>query len=234
MKLTTKAPWYNREVGPGLTMDLAAGRCDILALNAFISAQVVGAADGTSVVSREIQPECAPGLVGEFLNWLGDDAHQVSSEAATSRVRVARSSPAPTCAVRRLLAADVSLRLCVLSTRPQFSTHPAILLPDETVELAFKCGLDFYMATTKRWIKVDVHANNQRGVVTYESVPLSTVPCFKVTTPAQNIFDQDAEIGLLTDAGDWGFDVRKGQGDIMSVYTLMNQKCVLGKLQQRL
>jgi len=106
------------------------------------------------------------------------------------------------------------------------------LLADETVELAFKCGNDFYMATTRRWIKVDVHARN-KSRVTYESVPLSVVPCFKVTTAAKNPFDQDAEIGLLTDAGEWGFDVKKDQGDIMSVYTLMNKKCVLDRLQQK-
>ena len=69
--------------------------------------------------------------------------------------------------------------------------------------------------------------------VVYQSVPMSAIPCFKVTTPAANIFDQDAEIGLLTDAGDWGFDVRKAQGDIMAVYTLMNKKCVLDKLDQK-
>jgi len=108
MELTIKAPWYNREVGKGLTMDLARGRCDILALNAFISAQVIGAADGTSAVAREVLPEQSPGLIGEFFNWLGDDTHQVSAEAATSKVRVPRSMPAPMCTVRRLLAADVS------------------------------------------------------------------------------------------------------------------------------
>ena len=40
----------------------------------------------------------------------------------------------------------------------------------------------------------------------------------------------DAEIGLLTVFGGWGFDVKKDQGDIMSVYTLMNQKCVMDRL----
>ena len=48
-----------------------------------------------------------------------------------------------------------------------------------------------------------------------------------VTTAASNPFDQDAEIGLLTIVGGWGFDVKKEQGDIMSVYTIMNRKVVL-------
>ena len=86
------------------------------------------------------------------------------------------------------------------------------------------------MATTKRWIKVD-SKSFKSSKVTYESVPISVVPCFDVTTPAKNPFDQDAEIGLHTDAGAWGFDVKKDQGDIMAVYTIMNKKCVLDRLQ---
>ena len=61
------------------------------------------------------------------------------------------------------------------------------------------------------------------------SVPIRFIPCFNVTTAANNVFDSDAEIDLLTDVGGWGFDVKKDQGDIMSVYTLMNQKCVMDK-----
>ena len=85
------------------------------------------------------------------------------------------------------------------------------------------------MATTKRWIKVD-SKSFKSSKVTYESVPISAVPCFDVTTPAKNPFDQDAEIGMLTESGAWGFDVKKDQGDIMAVYTIMNKKCVLDRL----
>jgi len=199
MVLSIKAPWYNREVGKGLTMDLARCRCDILAINTFVSAQVIGAADGTSAVAREVLPEQPEGPIGEFLSWLGDDAHQISADDATSK----------------------------------FSSAPAILLEGETVEIAFKCGADFYMATTKRWIKVDAQRRglNLQDKISYESVPLSCVPCFDVTTAAKNPFDQDAEIGMLTDSGAWGFDVKKEQGDIMAVYTIMNKKCVMDRLQ---
>ena len=47
---------------------------------------------------------------------------------------------------------------------------------------------------------------------------------------AKNIFDSDAEIDLLTKMGRWGLDVKKDQGDIMSVYTLMNKKCVMDRM----
>jgi len=198
MGLTIKAPWYNREVGKGLSIDFSRGRCDCIALNAFISAQVVGAADGTSAVSREKLYEAHPeGLIGEFFSWLGDNFTQIS-------------------------AADATMK---------FSNAPRILLRDETVEIAFKCGKDFYMATTKRWIKVDVESKDSAKALV-ESVPISTVPCFNVTTAASNPFDNDAEIEMLTDVGSWGFDVKKDHGDIMSVYTLMNRKCVMEGLSR--
>jgi len=195
MALTIKAPWYNKEVGKGLSIDFARGRCDMLAVNAFVSSQVIGAADGTSAVTREVLPAQPEGLIGEFFSWLGDNFHQIPAAAATM----------------------------------QFSTAPRILLADETVEIAFKCGKDFFMATTKRWIKVDVQSKDYAKVLV-ESVPIRFMPCFNVTTAAKNPFDNDAEIGLLTDAGGWGFDVKKDQGDIMSVYTLMNKKCVMDRL----
>ena len=195
MELTIKAPWYNHKHGKGLGIDFARGRCDILALNGYISAQVIGEADGTSAIEREVLPEQPEGLISEFFSWLGDDYHQISAEDATAK----------------------------------FQASPKILLDDETVEIAFKCGRDFFMATTKRWMKVDVQGRGRK--VAYESVPIRFMPCFDVTTAAKNIFDQDAEIGLCTDAGSWGFDVKKNQGDIMSVYTLMNKKCVIDKIQ---
>jgi len=196
MGLTIKAPWYNREMGKGLSIDFSRGRCDCIALNAFISAQVVGAADGTSTLSMDKLYEARPeGLIGEFFSWLGDDAVQIAAVDATMK----------------------------------FHNAPKILLGDETVEIAFKCGKDFFMATTKRWIKVDVQSRD-RSKVLVESVPMRFVPCFNVTTAAKNIFDQDAEIDMLTEVGGWGFDVKKNHGDIMSVYTLMNKKCVMDKI----
>merc|ERR1719399_1746484 len=116
MKLGIYAPWYNQDVGPGLTIDFSRGRCDILAVNTFLSCQTIGAANGTSTIAREVLPPCPEGPIGELFSWLGDDFHQIPAAAATG----------------------------------QFKSAPAILLADEAVELAFKCGRDFYMATTKR------------------------------------------------------------------------------------
>jgi hypothetical protein len=192
MRLGIYAPWFNKEIGAGLTIDFSKGRCDILAVNAFLSCQTVGATDGSSTVEREVLPPCPEGPIGEFFSWLGDDFHQIPAAAATGK----------------------------------FKSNPAILLQDEVVELAFKCGRDFYMATTKRWIKVDAQREDG-GKVSVESVPFSSVPCYTMTTAASHPFDQDAEIGLLTVFGPWGFDVKKEQGNIMATYTIMNKKVVL-------
>ena len=194
MELTIKAPWFNKEVGPGLSMDLARCRSDVLAINTFVSQQVIGGCDGTTSVPREVLPEQPEGLIGSFLSWLGDNTHQISAEDATAK----------------------------------FTSDPAILLEEETVEIAFKCGADFYMATTKRWIKVD--GDWKKNKVTYMSVPIRFVPNFDVTTPASNPFDQDAEITMNTDSSKFTFDVKKDQGDIMQVYTIMNKKCVMDRL----
>ena len=79
MKLGIYAPWYNQEVGPGLTIDFSRGRCDILAVNTFLSCQTIGAADGTSTIAREVLPPCPEGPIGELFSWLGDCARRCSN-----------------------------------------------------------------------------------------------------------------------------------------------------------
>jgi len=193
LMLMIEAPWFKKNYERGLSIDFATGRSDILAINQYISAQVVGGADGTSAVPREVLPAHPQNAIEEFFSWLGDDNHAIPREDAEAK----------------------------------FKLSPKILLDDESVEMAFKCGRDFHLSTTKRWIKVDVVGMFSKRKVKYESVPLASLACYSVKTPASNIFDQDAEIEMRSNIGDWGFDVKKGQGDIMAVYTLMNQKCVL-------
>ena len=96
MKLGIYAPWYNQEVGPGLTIDFSRGRCDILAVNTFLSCQTIGAADGTSTIAREVLPPCPEGPIGELFSWLGDDFHQIPAAAATGQFKSARRSCSPT------------------------------------------------------------------------------------------------------------------------------------------
>lgn len=195
MTLTIKAPWYNKEVGPGLNIEFGKGRCDIIALSKYISAQVIGNADGTSTVVRQMLPPQPEGMVGNFMSWLGDDYKQISKEEALQK----------------------------------FTSDPPIMLEDETIDLAFKCGRDFILFTTKRYMRIDTQGwSGQR--VAYQSLPFKSLMCFLVTGAASHPFDQDAEIQLFTDAGTRSIDVKKNQGDIMAVYTFLNKKCMMDKV----
>merc|ERR1711957_1088627 len=84
---------------------------------------------------------------------------------------------------------------------------------------------DFMIYTTKRFMKIDTQGWTGKRVV-YKSLPYKPLHCYSVTGPSKNPFDQDAEVGMYSDAGLWSFDAKKGQADIMAVYTLLNKKCV--------
>jgi len=194
MEIHVKAPWYAREIGDGLNIDFGKGRADIVAVNKFLSEQIIGTADGSSTLPREVLPQQPEGGVGTFLSWLGDDYRQIEAKEVTE----------------------------------QLTSEPAMLLKDETVDLAFKCGRDLMLFTTKRFMKIDTKGWSGKKV-SYKSLPYKPLNCFSVTGAASHPFDRDAEIALHTDVGEWGLDVKKGQGDIMVVYTFLNKKCILDR-----
>jgi len=111
----------------------------------------------------------------------------------------------------------------------KLTSDPAMLLPDEIVDLAFKCGRDMIVYTTKRYMKIDTQGWTGQKV-NYKSLPYKAMACFSATGAAQHPFDRDCEIKMLADVGDWGLDVKKDQGDIMAAYTIMNKKVILSKL----
>jgi len=194
MCLFIKSAWYNLEHGPGLEIDFSKGRSDIVAIQKFMSEQIIGNADGTSAVPREVLPEQPEGVIGSFLSWLGDDNKAIPREEASEK----------------------------------FKSDPEILQPDEEVDIAFKCGRDYILFTTKRYMRIDVQGWTSSKVA-YWSTPYKCVPCFEVTGAASHPFDADAEVKLNKDICAAAFDVKKNQGDIMTVYTSLNQKCVLDK-----
>jgi hypothetical protein len=231
-----QAPWTNGLFN-GFNVDFGRARCDVLLMQKFLAEQIIGNADGTSVITRDVPTPPEEGLLGKFASWLGSNYHQISAADATEQLR----------------------------------NDPAILLPDEKVEIAFKCVQDMVMFTTKRYLKIDVQA--VFGKVKYESTPYKCLHCFYITSAAQNCFDTDAEVGMYTDVpkdmswlaamlpgmgamqnplgmlagvagmasdmmnppdlvwgtgkeGNQGFDVKKNQGDLMCIYTLLNKKLV--------
>jgi hypothetical protein len=197
MCLYIKSAWYNLTHGPGLEIDFSKGRSDTVAIQKFISEQVIGNADGTSALPREMLPEQPEGVIASFLSWLGDDNKQIPREEATEK----------------------------------FKSDPSILLPDEDVDIAFKCGRDYILFTTKRYIRVDVQGWTGNKVA-YWSTPWNALPCFQVTGASASPFDQDAEVTLNKDIGEAAFDVKKNQGDIMAVYTFLNKKCVMDRVKK--
>jgi len=199
MSITIKAPWYNREHGKGLEVDFSKGRCDVINMSQYLSCQVIGAADGTSAVPKDIPAPQPDGLVDQFLLWISNDSTQFSRAEATQR----------------------------------FRTNPPLLMPDESVEIAYKCGRDLSLFTTKRFIKVDVMGITGKAVK-YTSLPWAAVPCYEVVGAATHPFDNDAEVYMFADAGpnkaeQVKLEVSKMHGEINSTYILMNQKCILDK-----
>lgn len=116
-------------------------------------------------------------------------------------------------------------------------SDPMILLPDETVELAFKCGRDSFLLTSKRILKIDVQGISGKRVE-YFTILWPTIKGFSIET-AGNILDRDAELTLFTNLPDnpsiteglprksrtrIGIDFRKGEADIFAVQKYFSNK----------
>jgi len=84
-KLFCKTYWAGGAPGSVIRQDLRKGRADVIAIQAFLAAQVIGADDGssTAVPRAPAEEACSPAGIEGFLAWLGDDAHEISAEAAS-------------------------------------------------------------------------------------------------------------------------------------------------------
>jgi len=112
-----------------------------------------------------------------------------------------------------------------------------ILLSDESVELAFKCGRDSFVLTSHRILRIDVQGMSGTKVE-YFTLLWSTVRAFAIET-AGSFLDRDAELTLFTQLPDRassaegfprkertriGVDFRKGQADIFAVQKFFADK----------
>ena len=115
-----------------------------------------------------------------------------------------------------------------------------ILLPEEKVELAFKCGRDSFCMTSHRFLQIDVQGLSGKKVE-YLTVLWPTVKAFSVET-AGSFFDRDSELVLFTNLPDKAsnapgmprksrtridIDFRKGRADIFAVQRFFADK-ILG------
>merc|ERR1711964_517274 len=89
VQLFTKTYWINGGPGSVFSQDLRKGKCDIMAMQSYLAAQVFGRFDGSSTLPPPVEapPPEAPGNVME---WLGNDAHEINSETIDANLH---SSP---------------------------------------------------------------------------------------------------------------------------------------------
>lgn len=121
------------------------------------------------------------------------------------------------------------------------SKERPLLLPDETIELAFKCGRDTFLLTSLRILEIDSKGVSGKRTQ-YYSVTWPCVKGFSIET-AGSFFDRDAELTIYTNVGGVtghrgsgspsrkrtriNVDFRKGAADLMSVQRFFADK-ILG------
>lgn len=113
----------------------------------------------------------------------------------------------------------------------------SILLPDESVEMAFKCGRDSFILTTKRILRIDVQGMSGKSVE-YYTLLWKSVRAFSIET-AGSFLDRDTELLLYTNVPDaessapglprknrtrFSIDFRKGGADLFAVQRFFSDK----------
>ena len=113
------------------------------------------------------------------------------------------------------------------AVQKRLTEETPILLPDEVVEAAFKCGRDMHVHTNKRLLKIDVQGWTGKRVE-YLSVPLKFCSGFQLKTAGK--FDLDSEVRLFTDVpaiGRINQDLRKGKADVEQYWRLIQNKLLV-------
>ena len=103
------------------------------------------------------------------------------------------------------------------------------LVSNERVKLAYKCGRDMVICTSKRMLYVDTQGFSGKRVE-YLSMRYSCIKGYEVET-AGSFLDRDATFKIFTNLGQdkryLATDLRKGQSDIMEVMWYFNNQ-ILG------
>lgn len=103
------------------------------------------------------------------------------------------------------------------------------MIHNENIKLAYKCGRDMVICSSKRMLWVDTKGFSGKKV-NYLSMRYSCIKAYEVET-AGSFFDRDAELRIYTDISqEWRCiqqDLRKGQSDIMEVLWYFNNQ-ILG------
>lgn len=113
----------------------------------------------------------------------------------------------------------------------QLRADPPILLPDEVVDMAFKCGRDTTCFTSKRFLRIDVQGFTGKKVM-YLSYLWSHIKAFAVETPGA-FLDRDCEIKIWNGISHIaenviGMDLRNSSTDIMAIQRYLSDR-ILGQ-----
>lgn len=99
--------------------------------------------------------------------------------------------------------------------------NPKILMDDEKVDMAFRCGRDMIVYTTKRLLMVDVKGWSGKKVA-YTSVPFKHMNAYRITT-AGSCLDSDSEAVLYTDVPEMtAFHTQMKKDKVGGIYDLMS------------
>ena len=100
------------------------------------------------------------------------------------------------------------------------------LVHNEKVKLAYKCGRDSVICTSKRMLYVDCQGISGKRIE-YLSMRYSCIKAYEVET-AGNFFDRDAHFKIYTNLDQsrrcLKTEIRKGQSDIMEVLWYFNNQ----------
>ena len=100
------------------------------------------------------------------------------------------------------------------------------LVPNEMVKLAYKCGRDSVICTSKRMLYIDTQGISGKRVE-YLSMRYSCIKAYEVET-AGSFLDRDATFKIFTNLSQakrcLSTDLRKGQSDIMEVLWYFNNQ----------
>ena len=103
------------------------------------------------------------------------------------------------------------------------------LVPNERIKLAYKCGRDMVICTTKRMLYVDTQGFSGKRI-DYLSMRYSCIKGYEVET-AGSFLDRDAEFRIFTNISQEyrciETELRKGQCDVMEVLWYFNNR-ILG------
>lgn len=88
VKLFCKTYWINDGPSNVFAQDLRKGKCDIIAMQSYLAAQILGAQDGSATLPPPMNAESPepPGGAQGAMQWLGGDAHEIKAETVNQQL----------------------------------------------------------------------------------------------------------------------------------------------------